>query len=205
MTPEEKKEYNRIRGKKYRESNRDKIKAKGAQYYQENRESTIGRTSKYNKENSAWYREYHSVWYRNNKDKAKSYNEKIMQKDPESRLRKWLRLGYGLSLEDYKKMKEEQQDLCKICKQPNRDKDISRLSVDHDHKTGKVRGLLCRRCNTALGLLDDRIDLFKEAILYLERASVPPPAPNADSLVPVESVQSQDVPAGLTSPEASLS
>lgn len=41
------------------------------------------------------------------------------------------------------------------------------LAIDHDHKTGKIRGLLCTRCNTAIGLLNDNIDFLRRAIMYL--------------------------------------
>jgi len=48
---------------------------------------------------------------------------------------------------------------------------IKRLAVDHDHKTNKIRGLLCQFCNTALGKFLDDVEILKKAILYLERNS----------------------------------
>ena len=73
---------------------------------------------------------------------------------------------YGLSLEDYQSILLSQGGVCAICQ-----KDFGRTgpSVDHDHLTGRVRGLLCRRCNSGIGMLDDSIDLVLRAASYLER------------------------------------
>jgi hypothetical protein len=72
---------------------------------------------------------------------------------------------YGLSKHDYKEMLVRQGGKCAICGcVPNG----KRLSVDHDHKTGKVRKLLCNSCNLALGLLKDDVSLFEKAIEYLK-------------------------------------
>lgn len=62
---------------------------------------------------------------------------------------------YGITEEQFNVMNDEQQGLCKSCGQPETRKNTKNLAVDHNHKTGEVRGLLCQRCNTALGLLDE--------------------------------------------------
>lgn len=59
----------------------------------------------------------------------------------------------------------KQKNVCCICKQKCNTRKT--LSVDHDHKTGKIRGLLCVKCNTALGMLNDNIGTFENAINYL--------------------------------------
>jgi hypothetical protein len=76
------------------------------------------------------------------------------------------RIKFGISLEDYNRMFDEQEGKCKICK---RHQSIlkSRLAVDHNHSTGKIRGLLCRPCNSALGLLKENIDTLSNCIEYL--------------------------------------
>lgn len=73
---------------------------------------------------------------------------------------------YGLTLEQYNDMLVNQVGVCAICKEKPADR---RLSVDHNHKTGKVRGLLCRNCNTALGGFKDSVLILKSAIEYLGR------------------------------------
>ena len=78
-----------------------------------------------------------------------------------------LRKFYGLTVEDYGRMVVEQNGLCAICKQPERQR--TRLSVDHDHKTGVVRGLLCHRCNRTLGGVNDDVSILLAAKEYLEQ------------------------------------
>ncbi len=75
-------------------------------------------------------------------------------------------IKYRLSADNYNKMWWDQEGKCAICK----GKCITgkALSIDHCHKTNEVRGLLCSRCNTALGLLEDDIDRLKTAIDYLK-------------------------------------
>jgi Recombination endonuclease VII len=76
---------------------------------------------------------------------------------------------YGLTADDYFRISKDQNDLCAICKRPTPHHKIhTRLSVDHDHATGKVRGLLCHKCNTMLGAAEDNIDSLHSAIAYLE-------------------------------------
>ena len=76
-----------------------------------------------------------------------------------------LKHRFGLSLENYKELLKNQNNSCKICKIPCRTGKM--LAVDHNHKTGNIRGLLCAYCNRALGLLNDDTQLLEEAIKYL--------------------------------------
>lgn len=69
---------------------------------------------------------------------------------------------YGITVEDYKKMIEKQDSRCVICGFQS-----DNLFVDHCHKTEKVRGLLCRHCNTGLGFFRDDIEVLVKAIDYL--------------------------------------
>lgn len=78
-----------------------------------------------------------------------------------------LKVNYGLSLEDYNTMFMRQGGKCYICK-IHQNKLKRALSVDHCHKTNKVRGLLCNHCNIGLGHFDDNPYLLKRAIKYLE-------------------------------------
>lgn len=70
---------------------------------------------------------------------------------------------YGLSLHDYENMEVSQRGQCAICHKDGH----GHLVVDHDHATGNVRGLLCGKCNLAIGLLEDNEEFLFGAIGYL--------------------------------------
>lgn len=77
---------------------------------------------------------------------------------------------YGLAPEEYDAMVEKHNNCCAICESPAPKKSRKkRLNIDHDHKSGKVRGLLCDKCNQALGLFKDDLKLIKKATSYLAR------------------------------------
>jgi len=87
----------------------------------------------------------------------------------------WLKKKYGITLEDYNKMLESQNNVCMICgKNETHKHNISSkyvdLAVDHDHSTGKVRGLLCTYCNVGLGAFKDNKELLQKAIEYLNKS-----------------------------------
>jgi len=73
---------------------------------------------------------------------------------------------YGLTLEQYNKMLEQQNGVCLICGQTS--KRGHRLCVDHNHKTGKIRGLLCDPCNQWVGVIEKK-GFLKQALIYLEK------------------------------------
>jgi hypothetical protein len=73
------------------------------------------------------------------------------------------RKRYGIDEEQYKNMVLSQNNICAICNNTSN----KTLHVDHDHVTGKVRGLLCYSCNTGIGLLKEDINTLTRAIEYL--------------------------------------
>ena len=103
-------------------------------------------------------------WYRKHKEEVFVRNKKWRDKNQE-KVRGYLhKTRYGLVEGQYQQMQEEQKNLCAICCEPKR------LDVDHDKHTGRVRGLLCRQCNMALGLFKDNCNFLKKAIEYLPSA-----------------------------------
>lgn len=72
-----------------------------------------------------------------------------------------MRRKYGLTESTHDSMLAEQGGVCAICKAPSPD------SVDHCHGTGRVRGILCRRCNAGLGYFRDQPALMRKAARYL--------------------------------------
>src|SRR5712691_2192430 len=79
--------------------------------------------------------------------------------------RRKLKRKYGISLEDYERLLALQNGACAICRR----KSDRMLCVDHCHKTGRVRGLLCHKCNAGLGCYDDDPSFMRAAAAYLER------------------------------------
>lgn len=78
-----------------------------------------------------------------------------------------LKRMYGLSVEDFDLLLASQGGVCAICQNPECRR---RLSVDHDHLSGKIRGLLCDNCNNGLGRFQDSPDRLERAAKYLRGA-----------------------------------
>jgi hypothetical protein len=74
---------------------------------------------------------------------------------------------FGLTEEDYFRMEKEQRGVCAICKAPCTSG--RRLAVDHNHTTGKVRGLLCLRCNFGIGYFEENLNIIGNAMKYLRK------------------------------------
>jgi hypothetical protein len=75
-------------------------------------------------------------------------------------------MKYGISQDQYDEMFQSQNGVCAVCKNPEIIKDAP-LRVDHNHVTGKVRGLLCHHCNVALGHFKDDPSRLQAALEYL--------------------------------------
>lgn len=94
--------------------------------------------------------------------KKRKYRNKTPEEQRITRIR-----SYGISVEQYNYLLEEQNKVCWICNKNNSSK--KSLNIDHDHKTGQVRGLLCGKCNTALGLLQEDPHILLRAYEYLNK------------------------------------
>jgi hypothetical protein len=106
-------------------------------------------------------REQVAKWRSENPDKARRAHRV-------AKLRK-----YGLTPEDYEVMLQSQDGRCAICGTDEPGHVENRLfDVDHDHVTGKVRGLLCQHCNMGMGQFGDDSDRLRKAADYLERTRV---------------------------------
>jgi hypothetical protein len=114
------------------------------------------------------------IYNRKNSDKVNAYNRKVYSNLTEEkkllRNRKQQLKIYGLTLEDYDAMLENQNGVCAICNKEETTKNKN-LFVDHDHQTGKVRSLLCNNCNSGLGQFNDNVNLLESAVLYLKKYS----------------------------------
>ena len=102
-----------------------------------------------------------------NKKKTYAYRQDQMSSESKYTIarKSALKYKYGMTLEDYEVLFEGQDGLCAICSKRERQNKL--LAVDHCHHTGKIRGLLCSMCNTAIGKLDDDPKLLQRALDYL--------------------------------------
>jgi len=117
--------------------------------------------------------------YYENKELRNEQCQAWYNKNAEKVRRKTIGRLYGLSYEQYLHMLEEQQGACAICQVPLKahvglDSEYEVAKIDHCHTTGRVRGLLCKKCNVSLGNLNDDVSVLQKAIAYLCKAQAKP-------------------------------
>lgn len=164
--------------KRYRLKNIDRVRAYGRKYSKEYRKKNPEKVKEYNIKYNKPYRESH-------KEELKEYQKqyilknrellKLKQSDYRERNRIKIRIGkiknkFHISFEEAEKLYKKAHTICDICKQPEKSKGQI-LSIDHDHDTDKIRGILCSRCNISLGGFKNSIKNLKQAIKYLLQKS----------------------------------
>jgi len=112
---------------------------------------------------SGWRGQHFAVWCR----ACRILHPKEWYK--QSATRRNLKYNFNLSLEDYNKLLRKQKEVCMICGKTDPAK--RRLAVDHCHETGKIRGLLCTRCNCGLSYISWFEHYNKKIKKYIEKAS----------------------------------
>jgi hypothetical protein len=127
--------------KQWRIDNRDKLQEQRIRYRKKNKERIAMQMKEF---------------YKNNPQKMRQYQ-----------LRRFFDL-YGITMEQYKVMYDNQEGKCPICGRHENEL-VKSLCIDHDHKTGSIRDLLCVKCNVGLGWFDDDIERLSSAILYLKK------------------------------------
>jgi len=130
--------------------------------------------------NVQWRELVHTISkYQTEEELASARNEAKKERakrdhDPIKHRERMLKKNYGVTVEQYERMSEQQNGVCAICSKPETRVahggfGVRPLSVDHCHDSLKVRGLLCSHCNTALGLMNDDAELLRKAAAYLEK------------------------------------
>lgn len=112
-------------------------------------------------------RECAKVVYKAYREKQKTYAEEERQKVKDRIRETKYKMKYGVDLEQFDRMREEQEYRCYICSSHEVDNRHKVLYIDHDHDTGEVRKLLCSKCNQGLGLFKDSPGLLDTAATYL--------------------------------------
>ena len=107
------------------------------------------------------------TYYRKNRDKIlqRGRAHYRTERGRDVKRRGHFKQRYGITLEQHEQLYVIQNGCCKICGEPVA---YDKVCVDHDHKTNMIRGLLCNRCNTGIGLLGDTLEKIMRAVRYLE-------------------------------------
>lgn len=142
---------------------------KASEYWKspETRLRLIQKASEWNKSNPEKRRQITRKSYKKNRIAANKASNNWQKANP-IKVKEWNYKKYGLTYKTYLELFEKQNGVCALCGRPPSEK---LLVVDHDHKTNKVRGLLHRSCNAALGILGDSIEGIEIALSYLKRTS----------------------------------
>jgi hypothetical protein len=140
--------------KDYRQNHLDKIKI----WLKDNKEKIKRQAKEHYLKNKETIDKRNRLWKKNNKNKIKN---------------RYLITNYNISFNEYNKLFESQNGVCAICNKPEtfrgNNKKIKFLAVDHNHQSGKVRGLLCMKCNILLGNCEENIIILQKTIEYLKQ------------------------------------
>lgn len=115
----------------------------------------------------------YKAWRESNPESFRAAQRRFHERNPNADRDKHLRRKYGINSAQYDALLESQGGVCALCR---KDESVVRraksgresLAVDHCHETGRVRGLLCFKCNTALGVFNDDPERLRAAIAYLD-------------------------------------
>jgi hypothetical protein len=147
------KEYN----KKYYAENKEKILAHAVDYYESKKDERLKYQIEYDNAHKEERKEYKKHYYKKNDE---LFKKKYKRND--------LKRKFGITQEEYNIIYESQNGCCLICGSHSNTHNKA-LAVDHNHTTGKIRGLLCAKCNQGLGLFRDDINILTKAIDYLQK------------------------------------
>jgi len=148
-------EYN----KKYERKNRERLATYRKNWYEKNKERCLKKCAE---------------WAAKNKKKTQKYKKRYIMNHKDRHRSSKLKCKYGITLEEYNQMLKKQNGVCAICKQSETIQNqykCCNLVVDHDHETKTVRKLLCRRCNSVLGLVGENLEIILAMANYLKEYS----------------------------------
>ena len=158
-----------LRNCEYQRSHKEEVKKRHADHYKKNIDKCKEDRHNWYIRNSDMVKLKVKDWIKNNKDKVRVSARKYYMNNIDTlRIKERahrIKHSYGITPDQYEKILQLQHGVCKICgKPPLHGKN---LSIDHCHKTGEIRGLLCQKCNTALGHFNDDPILLDRAAEYL--------------------------------------
>lgn len=105
-------------------------------------------------------------WERENPEKVKASNKRWRENNRGKTKIAALKAVYGLSEDEFRELLDSTIGACPICEE---EFGSHTACIDHDHETGEIRGIICRKCNLMLGRINDDIDILLNAIEYLKK------------------------------------
>lgn len=165
-----------------------KKRQKNREYYLKNKDLILKRSSEYRKNNFKELSRKRKIYYQENTEHRKDTCKKSYLKHKDEILEKskrryteqggkelyyiyHLKRQFNLTFKEYNDLAATQNHCCAICGINKKDLD-KRLAVDHCHKTGLIRGLLCCNCNRFIGLIGDKVETAKNVVKYLSKYQI---------------------------------
>lgn len=160
-------EKSRIRAARYRAENPKRVAQKSREWKLRNPDKVKAASRRSRLRRLDKVRAYQRGWAERNKDKIREANSARYKKLKSTYRDYLLKKTFGITLERYNEMLLAQNNSCAICS-GGPDASGKTFAVDHCHKTGKIRSLLCRGCNVGIGNLRDDPDLLEKAARYIK-------------------------------------
>ena len=136
------------------------------QYYLDNRERFIAKSKEQRIKNKEALSEYRKEYAKKNKEKIADFQKEYRKTHKEERLNHQYLRKYNISLNEVKELYKKQDGKCALFGEEL--KWGRECHLDHDHKTGEVRGLLCYKCNLMVGFAEDNVEKLLAAIDYIK-------------------------------------
>lgn len=152
------------------------VAANKARYYsrlEQSRETSRLRAAQYRATHPEKRKAQRDAWRQKNPEKEREAKHAWRRANPDYMRDANLRNVHGITLEQFRDMERLQGGACVICRTKEAGGFGRWLKVDHCHKTGRIRGLLCHNCNTGLGHFKENLSFFEAAIAYLKKHSAP--------------------------------
>lgn len=161
------KEHQRLFDERYYAKHKSEISIKKKKYWKEHKLERSTQKKQHYVEHRIEICERQGQYHKEHKLERHLYNKKYRLDNQIKLKQHYLKKHYNITLDDYNALFETQKGCCAICGEHQKYFKRS-FAVDHNHETGKIRGLLCSKCNTTLGNVHDDISILENAIKYLK-------------------------------------
>ena len=155
--------------KKYRETHKEQRNLANKTWREKNIDHVKKYSKEYNSKNFEKRKLAFNAWVEKNPERMRELKKNNREKNKLIERERKLKRFYNMTLEDYDNLMASQNSKCKICSKDAADERNKNLVIDHCHDSGKVRSLLCDRCNRTLGVLEENVDLMMKMMQYIKQ------------------------------------